>query len=72
MRHVRVVSFGRDPDDTEANLIHYEGCGLIGSHTLCGHTDRTQWRFEETAKRVNCMGCLAVRDHVLGPGLTGL
>lgn len=46
--------------------VHYDGCGLIGSHTLCGHTDIPGSSFQETTKRVTCRGCIAVRDHVLG------
>lgn len=66
MGHLFVLSFGNDPDDTEKGLVHYEGCALISAATLCGHTDRTQWRFEWTAKRVNCPVCLGVQRHVLG------
>lgn len=66
MRHVYVTSFGNDPDDCEENLVHYDGPSIIGSHTLCGHTDRTVWTFAETTKRVNCPGCIGTRNHVLG------
>lgn len=57
-----------DPHDVldEAGRVHYDGCGVIGSHTLCGHTDWVGATFEETNKRVNCKGCIAVRNHVLG------
>lgn len=66
MRHILVTEMGNDPDDIEIGLIHYDGVAQIGSATLCGHTDRTQWRFAETTKRVNCRGCLATRNHVMG------
>lgn len=66
MRRLYVTDTGNDPDLTEVDLVHYEGCGQIGAHTLCGHTDRTVWRWAETKKRVNCIGCVAVRNHVLG------
>lgn len=55
-----------DPQCDEINLVHYEGVGLIGSSTLCGHTDWVGCDFVETTKRVNCSGCKAIRDHVLG------
>lgn len=66
MRHVIVTGMGNDPDETEIGLVHYEGPAIIGSHTLCGHTDRVNWDFEETTKRVNCPGCIGTRNHVLG------
>jgi len=66
MHHIRVSDMGRDYDPAEEGLIHYEGVGQIGSATLCGHTDRTHWTFESTTKRVNCLGCIATRNHVLG------
>lgn len=70
MRHVKAIVPTREHIDaeTERDLIHYEGVGIIGSHTLCGHTDQTKWRWEITRKRVNCPGCLGVRKHVMGPG----
>lgn len=66
MRHVICHPNASDPDETERGLVHYTGPGIIGSHTLCGHTDRPGWNFEETNKRVNCAGCIGTRDHVLG------
>lgn len=70
MKHVRInleKSHANWQDvESETGIVHYEGCGLIGSHTICGHTDRVEMEWEETTKRVNCRGCLAVRDHVLG------
>ena len=66
MKHLYVTDTGNDPDELEAGRIHYEGCGLIGSETLCGHTDRTSWKWAYTTKRVNCCGCIAVRNHVIG------
>lgn len=53
-------------DPIEHGQVHYEGVGLIGSQTLCGHTDRMGWVWNASKKRVNCVGCIAVRDHVLG------
>lgn len=53
-----------DKDSSEEGLVHYNGPGIIGSHTLCGHTDRIGWDWEETTKRVNCPGCVGTRDHV--------
>lgn len=50
----------------EKGVVHYAGCGLIGADTLCGHTDRTDFDWHDTNKRVNCAGCLAVRNHVIG------
>lgn len=68
MRHVKAVvpSSESFEKDEEASLVHYHGCGQIGSHTLCGHTDRVSWGWEDTTKRVTCIGCIAVRNHVLG------
>jgi len=50
----------------EAGTVHYQGVGLVGTDTLCGHVDRTDFDWHDTKKRANCKGCLAVRDHVLG------
>lgn len=55
-----------DIDATEYGLVHYEGVGMIGSQTLCGHTDRIGWVWNASKKRVNCVGCIAVRNHVIG------
>jgi hypothetical protein len=66
MKHVRVTDMGRDYDPVEDRLVHYVGVPQIGSHTLCGHTDRTVWTFEITTGRVNCIGCIATRKHVMG------
>lgn len=69
MRKVFVADFGNDPDITETQnggLVHYDQAPIIGSGTLCGHTDRTKWTFKETTRRVNCPGCLGVQKHVLG------
>lgn len=55
-----------DTGGDETGLVHYDGVGLIGSSTLCGHTDWVGCDFVETKKRVNCEACKAVRDHVLG------
>lgn len=52
--------------ESEAGLVHYEGVFILGSQTLCGHIDRTDFIWNNTKKRANCPGCLAVRDHVLG------
>lgn len=56
----------RENGDVEESLVNYEGVGLIGSSTLCGHTDWVGADFVEVKRRVNCQGCIAVRDHVLG------
>jgi hypothetical protein len=68
VRHVYVVSAPHEyiHAGEETGLVHYEGCGLIGSHTLCGHTDWVGSVWDETKKRVNCKACIAVRDHVFG------
>lgn len=68
MRHMIAVvpPSERAEAETEADLVHYEGCGQIGSHTLCGHTDQVSWDWKDTTQRVNCPGCVAVRNHVLG------
>lgn len=63
MLHVFDENYPKSKTDGD---VHYEGCYLIGSHTLCGHTDIQTANFITTTKRVNCRGCLAVRDHVLG------
>lgn len=62
MPHVFDANGAVDPVET----VHYFGCALIGSDTLCGHTDRMEADWEETTKRVNCRGCIAVRDYVRG------
>lgn len=46
--------------------VHYASCALIGSGSLCGHTDRLDADFQQTVKRVTCKACIAVRDYVLG------
>lgn len=56
----------QDMNGVEDDDVHYEGAGLIGSHTLCGLTDIVEADFEEVNKRVSCNACKAVRDHVLG------
>lgn len=66
MRHVIAIRPAKDRDDIENGLVHYDGAGIISNMTLCGHVDQTTWSWEETTKRVNCAGCLGVRDHVLG------
>lgn len=68
MQHVRLTNSPTKyvQCNEETGKVHYEGCGMIGSHTLCGHTDWISATWEITTKRVNCKGCLAVRDHVTG------
>lgn len=58
--------YRREQGEAESNLVHYDGVALIGSSTLCGHTDWNGADFVDTTKRVNCAGCIAVRNHVLG------
>lgn len=53
-------------EPSERGLVHYEGVGMVSTQTLCGHVDQVTWDWQETTKRVNCPGCIAVRDHVLG------
>lgn len=53
-------------DPAEKNIVHYDGVFMVSTQTLCGHVDRTDYRWEYTTKRVNCPGCIAVRNHVLG------
>lgn len=64
-KRIAVMS-GREHDATEEGLVHYDGVGQVSTQTLCGHVDRTTWDWKETNKRVNCVGCIAVRDHVMG------
>lgn len=52
--------------DDNGSIVHYDGCGLIGSHTLCGHTDLTGVVWADTRKPVTCRGCLSVKKHVTG------
>lgn len=66
MRHRIAVMPANDRDAIEDGLVHYDGCALVSTQTLCGHVDQVSWNWKETTKRVNCAGCLAVRDHVLG------
>lgn len=71
MQHIIVEVDGTSPEartrrNDETDLVHYEGVALIGSSTLCGHTDWMDSSFVETTRRVNCSGCIATRDHVLG------
>lgn len=56
----------QDMAEIEDSLVHYDGAGIIGSHTLCGITDIIDSEYEEVRKRVNCRACINVRDHVLG------
>lgn len=73
MRHVFVSQFSsafREYKAEETGVVHYDGPGIIsGAHTLCGHIDWVGCRWEVTTKRVNCRGCIGVRDHVLGKQL---
>jgi len=71
MKHVHMLSasyaYRLDFEgDKNGATIHYEGAALIGSHTLCGHTDLVGVEWGETNQRVNCSGCIAVRNHVMG------
>lgn len=55
-----------DKFDEPPNIIHYDGCAQISNMTLCGAVDWVGANWIETTKRVNCNGCIAVRNHVLG------
>lgn len=67
MQRIEVLSTVAEPiDEIEKGLVHYDGVGSVGTMTLCGHVDRVGWQWTQTTKRVNCTGCIAVRDHVLG------
>jgi hypothetical protein len=52
--------------DETSNLVHYEGVGQNSTMTLCGAVDWIGADWIETTKRVNCIGCIAVRKHVTG------
>lgn len=52
--------------DETANLVHYDGVGQVSTMTLCGAVDWVGAEWVETTQRVNCRGCIAVRNHVLG------
>lgn len=56
----------RDDDGLEGkNKVHSGGVPLIGSSTLCGHTDTSGTiKWHATKRPVNCNGCLAIIDHV--------
>lgn len=51
-------------------LVHVAGTGQSGMDTLCGHVDRTSFRWQPGGKaKVNCKSCLRiwayVKDHRL-------
>lgn len=55
----------RDNDGLEGqHNVHAEGVPLIGSATLCGHTDRPDIAWTQTNKPVSCNGCLAIIEQV--------
>lgn len=64
----RIATEIKNPQDseTERGLVHYDGPGLVGWATLCGHVDRNDYTWVSTTKRANCPGCLDVRKHVTG------
>lgn len=66
MRHRIAIIPPHEQEAAEAGLVHYDGCAQVSTQTLCGHVDRTTWNWEDTTKRVNCIGCITVRNHVLG------
>lgn len=52
--------------DELPNCVHYNGAAIISNMTLCGAVDWVGAEWIETTKRVNCPGCIGVRNHVLG------
>lgn len=44
-------------------FVHYDAPGILGWDTLCGHVDRTDYRWKTTKAKVNCNACLAVVAH---------
>lgn len=48
------------------NCVHYDGAAIISNMTLCGAVDWVGANWIETTRRVNCPGCIGVRNHVLG------
>lgn len=61
LNQTQLAEYGEAP-----NLIHYEGVGQNSTMTLCGATDWVGAEWIETTKRVNCIGCIATRNHVMG------
>lgn len=49
--------------DMGRKIIHHDGPGLLGWDTLCGHVDRTDYRWVETRAKANCHACQAVITH---------
>lgn len=53
-----------DDDGLEGpDRVHIEGV-IAGHHTLCGHVDRTDMEFEQTAAKPTCRTCLLVWNFV--------
>lgn len=57
----QLTEHGERPD-----TVHYDGDALNGHMTLCGAVDWVGAKWVETTRRVNCPGCISVRNHVLG------
>jgi hypothetical protein len=52
--------------DEMPDCVHYDGVASVSTMTLCGAVDWMGARWIKTTRRVNCSGCIAVRDHVMG------
>lgn len=65
MRHRILDQSQLREHDELANRVHYDGVASVSTMTLCGAVDWVGARWIETTKRVNCPGCIAVRNHVL-------
>lgn len=61
LNQAQLCEFDEIPD-----CVHYEGVGRVSTMTLCGAIDWMGAKWIDTKRRVNCPGCIAVRNHVLG------
>lgn len=44
-------------------IVHHDAPGIMGWQTLCGHVDRTDYRWKKTREKVDCRACLAIVAH---------
>lgn len=60
MIQIRTIHADEETREAGERIVHIPGDGLSGFDTLCGHCDRTDYRWIEGSKKASCRSCLRI------------
>jgi hypothetical protein len=60
MSRISTIHAEQETRDAGKTIVHIPGESLSGFDTLCGHCDRTDYRWIEGRKKATCTPCLRI------------